>query len=341
MADAITFERLASQLRQIAGLDVVELAERKSLGDLNFSEIKDLLDRTIRHAAELVSLPLRELPAPTLDALSAQFDSVFKALQDLYSFKVTEIHEGVTSVKYRDDLQEKARTKCEAFLNYIIQIIPYLKLNDPSFKAAVEKSTDSMSELSRQLTSNVSALTAKVDEKIASLDSALQVTRDTAAQTGVTRHAAAFKDAANAHAKSSTYWLIASALLVVLTVAMALLILFEFPSAGLMNDAGIIQKIIARLVIVSILYYSVVWSAKNYKAHRHLSVLNSHRQNALQTFESFVEGAGGDEQTKNAVLLEATHCIFSPANTGYLGAEEDNPTSRIVEILKTVGTSSK
>jgi hypothetical protein len=122
---------------------------------------------------------------------------------------------------------------------------------------------------------------------------------------------------------------------------MALLILFEFPSAGLMNDAGIIQKIIARLVIVSILYYGVVWSAKNYKALRHLSVLNSHRQNALQTFESFVEGAGGDEQTKNAVLLEATHCIFSPANTGYLGAEEDNPTSRIDEILKTVGTSSK
>jgi hypothetical protein len=322
-------------------LDAVELAERKSLGDLNFSEIRELLDRTIRHAAELVSLPLKELPAPTLEALSAQFESVFKVLQPLYHFKFAEIREGITPVKYRDELQEQARIKCEAFLNYVIQIIPYLKLNDPNFKAVVEKSADSIGELSRQVTSNMDAITTKVDDKIASLDTALQVTRDTAAQTGVTRHAAAFKDASDAHAKSSIYWLIASALLAIFTVAMAILILFEFPSSGVMNDAGIIQKIIARLVIVSILYYSVVWSAKNYKAHRHLSVLNSHRQNALQTFESFVEGAGGDEQTKNAVLLEATHCIFSPANTGYLGAEEDNPTSRIVEILKTVGTSSK
>jgi hypothetical protein len=119
------------------------------------------------------------------------------------------------------------------------------------------------------------------------------------------------------------------------------LILYEFPSYGELKDAAIIQKILARLVIISILYFGVIWFIKNYRAHRHLSVLNSHRQNALETFESFVEGAGGDEQTKNAVLLEATHCIFSPANTGYLGADEENPASRIVEILKTVSTSSK
>jgi len=341
MANTDTLDNLEGQLKEIAELDVEELAERKTLGELNFSEIKDLLDRTIRQAAQLLSLPLRELPTPAIDVLSAHFDQVFKVLKPLYHFKFKEIPEGVTPLKYRDDLQEPARIKCEAFLNYNIQIIPYLTLNDPRFKAAVEKGADAISNLTRQATSSVEELTTKVDEKIASLDTALQVARDTAAQTGVTRHAAAFKDAAEAHSKSSTYWLVASALLVVLTVAMAILILFEFPSAGLMNDAGIIQKIIARLVIVSILYYSVVWSAKNYKAHRHLSVLNSHRQNALQTFESFVEGAGGDEQTKTAVLLEATHCIFSPANTGYLGAEEDNPTSRIVEIFKTVGTNSK
>jgi len=50
--------------------------------------------------------------------------------------------------------------------------------------------------------------------------------------------------------------------------------------------------------------------------------------------------ASEDEQMKNAVLLEATHCIFAPAVTGYLGAEEENPSNRIVEILKTVGGSA-
>lgn len=125
------------------------------------------------------------------------------------------------------------------------------------------------------------------------------------------------------------------------------MILYEFPSLGDFKDAAIIQKIIARLAIISILYFGVIWFIKNYRAHRHLSVLNSHRQNALLTFQSFVEGAGGDEQTKKAVLLEATHCIFSPANTGYLGGEDENPTSRIIgdsknckHCLKVIGSVS-
>jgi hypothetical protein len=204
-----------------------------------------------------------------------------------------------------------------------------LKLNDPVFKAAVEKSTDSITDLSRQVNSNIDALTTKVNDRLASLDAALQVARDTAAQTGVTRHAAAFKDSADAHAKSSTYWLIGAASLAMFTVVIAIVILFEFPSAGLMNDAGIIQKIVARVVIISILYFSVIWSAKNYKAHRHLSVLNAHRQNALQTFESFVEGAGGDEQTKSAVLLKRQLHFFA-GKYRLLGFGRRKSTSRIV-----------
>jgi hypothetical protein len=78
-------------------------------------------------------------------------------------------------------------------------------------------------------------------------------------------------------------------------------------------------------------------AAKNYRTHRHLVVVNQHRQSALRTFEAFIKAASGDDQTKNAVLLEATRCIFAPANTGYLGGEEENPSNRIIEIFKTVG----
>jgi hypothetical protein len=54
-----------------------------------------------------------------------------------------------------------------------------------------------------------------------------------------------------------------------------------------------------------------------------------------------VEGAGGDAETKNAVLLAATNCIFAAANTGYLSADDDNPGARIIEVLKTVQGGSK
>jgi len=55
MADSITLDRVTDELNQIAQVHVVKLAERESLGELNFSEIKDVLDRTIRHAAQFPS----------------------------------------------------------------------------------------------------------------------------------------------------------------------------------------------------------------------------------------------------------------------------------------------
>lgn len=103
-----------------------------------------------------------------------------------------------------------------------------------------------------------------------------------------------------------------------------------------MGDPATIQRIITKIIVISIFYYAALWSSRNYRSHRHLSVVNKHRQSALSTFETFVNAAA-DQQTKNAVLLEATHCIFSPAVSGYLGADEENPSNRIVEVLKTVG----
>ena len=53
------------------------------------------------------------------------------------------------------------------------------------------------------------------------------------------------------------------------------------------------------------------------------------------TFETFV-GASGNEKTRDAVLLEATRCIFGPAVTGYLHKQEDPSPHRIVEIIKSL-----
>ena len=95
-----------------------------------------------------------------------------------------------------------------------------------------------------------------------------------------------------------------------------------------------------KIIVISLIYFAAIWASRNYRAHRHLNVVNSHRQNALMTFQTFVKAAGDeDKETKNAVLLEATRCIFSPTSTGYLGGDQETPSSSIVEVLtKTVGS---
>ena len=80
--------------------------------------------------------------------------------------------------------------------------------------------------------------------------------------------------------------------------------------------------------------YLTVWAARNYRAHRHLQVVNEHRQKALTTFDMFA-AAAKDEATKNFVLVEVTRCIFAPTSTGYSGEEPAGPADRIIEIVKT------
>lgn len=93
------------------------------------------------------------------------------------------------------------------------------------------------------------------------------------------------------------------------------------------------------IILIGLLYFTIT-ASKNYNAHRHNAILNKHRQNALQTFESFVKAAGDDQQTKNAVLLQATATIFSNQNTGYLAAgPEPEGASKIIEIIKGVAPS--
>jgi hypothetical protein len=141
------------------------------------------------------------------------------------------------------------------------------------------------------------------------------------------------------HRKSSRIWLGA-------TIAIGFVtILFAWFSLHNVNAGDSVYQIvrftISRILIISILSYMLVWSGKNFLAHKHNEVVNKHRQNALSTFETFV-AASDDQQTKNAVLLHATDCIFTPQISGYLGKDsEPVSANRFIEILRQIAPSEK
>ena len=113
--------------------------------------------------------------------------------------------------------------------------------------------------------------------------------------------------------------------------AIALLILV--PVKGAIGDGGVLSNLLARIVVVSILYYATIWVARNYRALRHQRTVNQHRHKAFMTFETFVQG-GESPETRDAVLREATRCIFSLSATGYLGKQDEMPQSSLVEVVQ-------
>ena len=106
----------------------------------------------------------------------------------------------------------------------------------------------------------------------------------------------------------------------------------------------VLKNIFAKGFFLSLIYLVLNRSIKNYTAHRHLEVINRHRQNALETFERFVSSAAHQE-TKEEVLLAATNAIFDANQSGYLstrirGSESVSPIQQVIRAF-TPSSSSK
>ncbi len=95
----------------------------------------------------------------------------------------------------------------------------------------------------------------------------------------------------------------------------------------------IIQLAISKVLIFTVISYMLYLSTKNFLSHKHNAVVNRHRQNALQTYTTLVE-ASGDSQTRDAVLLHAAACIYSPQPTGYsAGSGNSQGATSVIELM--------
>lgn len=111
--------------------------------------------------------------------------------------------------------------------------------------------------------------------------------------------------------------------------------------SGWWTDSGNVEHLIGRFVILSLLLYAISFTARNYNSMRHNHIVNKHRANSMRTFQTFVEAAGGDTETKNAVLIQATQSIFSAQASGYSHKESNpEPQPKIIEILSSLGRTS-
>ena len=91
---------------------------------------------------------------------------------------------------------------------------------------------------------------------------------------------------------------------------------------------GALQNLFTKGFLLSPIYVWLNRSIKNHTAQKHLEVINTHRQKALETFDRFVEAAGENRETRDAVLLSATEAIFDANQTGYLSAKGSGSDSR-------------
>lgn len=171
------------------------------------------------------------------------------------------------------------------------------------------------------------------------IKAARDAAKGAAGETAAVAYAALFESLASEHEVAANRWFKG---LVGVAIAFAVVIVGFVAWAMLMPTSDYyltIQIVVSKVVAISVLYFLLALSAKNYRSNLHLRAVNRYRAKALQSFEAFVASAK-DDQAKGAVLLEATRCIYSHVNTGFIDSDDGANGTHIVEIMKAIGPTS-
>jgi hypothetical protein len=294
-------------------------------------------ERLLKLFKELSEISLDSIPFSRLNNLHKVAKAVLQQFNNVRGFSLQQHQQN--PIQTRDQVMNEIR---DAYDNAFEQIAPVV-----AFAAKKELKLDFIENNARQSVEKLNVLVADQEKArsamLADMQGTIEKVKQAAQQVGVAQHAIHFKQEADEHKSAATKWLLGTAILILITLIVASISLYnlieQLPSLDLPKS---LQLAVAKLIIFSVLFTGIIWMGRVYRAHRHNYVVNKHRQNALSTFETFAKAAN-DDQTKSAVLLQTTNCIFSQQHTGYIAQESDTAGShQILEIIRGIsGPQSK
>jgi hypothetical protein len=328
----------------IASLNIEEFV-RKDLGSaFNFENVRPVFEKIVRLFGLLKIADLSLASEAKLVELRQQAREIQNQLQEIRSFQPG----NQNLSQFRDTKSQLIRQLFDKCFDSFSGLIAYstgwqIDRHEMAARVIVEK----LDTTTREAMAKNEALQRNA---LKELEGTVKAAKEAAEIVGIVAHAKFFEEEALSHKRSAYVWLVVTIILAGLAGAAAWLNfdrmsrIVAAAAAGNANSANTtkpegllgleVQLTVAKLIILSILLSASIWAGRVYKSHRHNFVINRHRRNALSTFETFAR-ATDDVQTKNAVLLQATNCIFGPQNTGYISQDKESETyPHILEIIR-------
>ena len=298
---------------------------------LSFEACIPLFERIMKLLKDFYECDLEDIPYDFLNSVKSPLNEIQRSFEQIRTFNVTS---GSNPANEQQGFINSLKNAYESCFRTMTPLISY-SASRKTNSEILSQAGAILSDLKR-----IQSQTAEAKSKI--LDDANETigkVRQIALEVGVSQHAVHFKNEADDHIRVSRHWLIATIGVAILTACWGIGSFFITPST---EPTIAIQYILSKIIILSALYYGLVWSARNYNAHRHNYVVNRHRQNALTTFETFAKAAAQDFDTKNAVLLQTTQAIFSNQPTGYIIKDNESESpNKIIEILRGASSSGQ
>lgn len=315
-------------LHRIQSFDAESLRRTSDLGaHLNFSE-------TIKPAQDLIDLfkrlspeSLQDFPDQILTLVRDHANNAYKIFEQIAQFSP----EGENPKGQHQNLHRKVvDTYPHAFMA-LHPMISYSLHRSADFQRLDAEARATLQTVEDRAKSFTKSMSSHEEEA----NRALEEIRKAATEQGVTQQAVHFHAESERHEQQSERWRKATVRLafILASIAVASLFIHKIPLLRPESTYDTIQLAISKVLVFFVVTYMLVLSARNFMSHKHNAVVNKHRQNALLTHQALVEGAN-EAGARDAVLLQAAGCIFSPQPTGYtsLSSDDSNNARSIVEL---------
>ncbi len=329
MATDSLLNQCQESLKRVQTFDASTLSREDDLGkQMSFAEAVKPAEAIIAVYKRIPLSSLQDFADSQLNAIYSQANSDFSVFKQILDFNAA----AGDAVNTRTSMLAQIKVRRDQLFESVWQFVAYgvARATDTTVleiqaRATIQKIEDQAAILTDQLSQ------AKADA-----DTALAAIRAAAAEQGVSQQAHFFKVESEAQDTLAAHWLKYTYRFAMAVGGFAVLslVLHKLPWIRPENPTEAFQLITSKFLIFAVLGFLLILAAKNYGTHKHNSVINKHRQNALMTYRALVEAAAG-EGPEDIVLAHAAACIFSPQETGFSqGRAEGSPGSKsVLEIL--------
>jgi hypothetical protein len=330
MPTTATVTALKTVCEEITKDPVETLIKSPNWGTITFDKSKVDLETIFAITHQIKNLSLELLPEPDFAALRDTVGPIAIQIEAIRKFSIDQPN----AVGVRDNIVQSIRGQTDNLYAQSQIRLPFLALQ----RGDVRRNEEKFGRVVHEAEKLLAQATTNATVKGAEIDAIIHAARDAAASVGVAHFTADFTGAGTRLEEAARNWLIATATFGILTIGGALAFPFIFQASGNVFDMKTIQLFTSKLVALGGLFTAAIWCGHMYRATKHQAAINTHRGNALKTFQAFIK-ATSDDQTRNAVLMETTRSIFAMTSTGYLDAVE-NPGDGALKILEVVKTAA-
>jgi len=319
-------EAATGKIAELSAIDPKTLARTSDLSpDINFKAAVPHFEEMLDLCKQLSQRDLSRLTHAQLTGIAGACDQLSNLIKQVRDFTLNQNTPGdvckniITSISSAYDTVMNPLLLPLAFT--ATQATDYAKIEREAkgYHATMKAEAEALSKF---------IVTARTEAA-----QALAAVKEQAAEAGVSTNAQIFAGDAEKHREAAKGWLKATIWLAVATFGAAVAALVTAFLYHPEDLAPTVQYVVAKVLVLSVLSFGVLWCARNYKSQKHNETLNKHRANALMTFRAFVEGTA-DVRVRDAILLQAAQAAFSARPTGFDAPEKDSPTiSPVVEIL--------